>query len=473
MYYIKIITGLTHIKRFQRLFANCISAFNDPIALFGMAGKAVQALGWLIAIPLVTTCLTAAEQGFYYTFASLVALQIFVELGMSGVLVQILSHSIVGIELPKVKGRDWGGNKFNLGHLSLVVRFANQWYLCAGATVAIGLCIVGQYFLTSVNSKEAVPISWFWPWVVLAVATGAAMWNIGRLAVLEGLGFISLATKIRLVSSIGGLATLLLSLHLGFGLWSIALQSIASVASAFILIHLGAGWYIQKLKKFQKCGRFSWRQEAWSFQWQTAISAACGWFIFHAMTPALFKSVGPVEAGKFGLGMQIAMGIQTLSMVWIQVRSPGWGKLVASQDWDGLEQDWFRAQRKAIIFSVIASILLFLPFMVAEKNDWIDGDRIPNIYVLIPLTLVSMCNVWIFGIATYLRSFKKEPFLMISIFGAFLMGFIVTNDSLLTPQRLAWAYTVMTIIVGGGLGTLVWLRCRAAWRNDRCLNNLQ
>src|ERR1700719_2062578 len=60
-------------------------------------GYTVLARGWaalagLVSLLLIARTLSPAEQGYYYTFGSLVALQIVFELGFSYVILQLASH---------------------------------------------------------------------------------------------------------------------------------------------------------------------------------------------------------------------------------------------------------------------------------------------------------------------------------------------------------------------------------------------
>jgi hypothetical protein len=52
-------------------------------------------------IIMIPSCLTASEQGYYYAFASLLALQIFFELGFNQVIMQLVSHEAAFVQFNK------------------------------------------------------------------------------------------------------------------------------------------------------------------------------------------------------------------------------------------------------------------------------------------------------------------------------------------------------------------------------------
>ena len=55
----------------------------DKAIVFTSSASIVGALGNVISVILVVKYLTGIEQGFYYTFGSIVAIQIFFELGLN------------------------------------------------------------------------------------------------------------------------------------------------------------------------------------------------------------------------------------------------------------------------------------------------------------------------------------------------------------------------------------------------------
>ena len=64
----------------------------------------VLARGWagvsgLITVALIARRLSPAEQGYYYTFGSLVALQIVFELGFSVVILQLATHEVAHLTI--------------------------------------------------------------------------------------------------------------------------------------------------------------------------------------------------------------------------------------------------------------------------------------------------------------------------------------------------------------------------------------
>ena len=64
----------------------------DKAILFTVMARIFQGVGGIISVLLVATCLTGVEQGFYYTFGSILAIQIFFELGLGTIITQFVAH---------------------------------------------------------------------------------------------------------------------------------------------------------------------------------------------------------------------------------------------------------------------------------------------------------------------------------------------------------------------------------------------
>ena len=64
----------------------------DRAIVFTIMARGWSSLAGLVTLLLIARFLTGAEQGYYYTFGSLVALQIVFELGFSLVILQMASH---------------------------------------------------------------------------------------------------------------------------------------------------------------------------------------------------------------------------------------------------------------------------------------------------------------------------------------------------------------------------------------------
>lgn len=60
----------------------------DGAIAYSSAARIIQAVANLLTIFFIATLLSSDEQGYYYTFASVVSIQVFFELGFTGIMTQ-------------------------------------------------------------------------------------------------------------------------------------------------------------------------------------------------------------------------------------------------------------------------------------------------------------------------------------------------------------------------------------------------
>ena len=83
----------------------------DRAIFFVLLHRSAGSISSFITLLLITHFLTPIEQGYYDTFASILGLQIIFDLGFGTVLIQCVSHEMVGIRITKDA---ISGNKENL-----------------------------------------------------------------------------------------------------------------------------------------------------------------------------------------------------------------------------------------------------------------------------------------------------------------------------------------------------------------------
>lgn len=64
----------------------------DKAIAYSSAARIVQAGSNIVTIFFLAKYLSQEEQGFYYTFGSLVAVQVFFELGLTNIITQFVAH---------------------------------------------------------------------------------------------------------------------------------------------------------------------------------------------------------------------------------------------------------------------------------------------------------------------------------------------------------------------------------------------
>src|SRR5215467_1733187 len=187
------------------------TAMDRPVML-ALLGRSWQILAGPITLLLIAKFFTPEEQGFYYTFASLLALQSFIELGFSVVIINVASHEWAHLSLSEY-GRIVGESDA-LSRLISLGRFAFKWYAFGSLIFILGVGSAGYVFL---SRSEYSSIQWEAPWFALVVTTGFLLWGTPLTSILEGCNQVETINKFRLSQAIMGSLALWLTLGLGGG----------------------------------------------------------------------------------------------------------------------------------------------------------------------------------------------------------------------------------------------------------------
>ena len=119
----------------------------DSAVLFGIFSKLWMFVSGPVSTLLIAVYFSAAVQGYYFTFATLLALQVFVELGLGTVTQQFASHEWSNLSL-----NDDGviiGDSKSIEKLSNITRISVKWFLNASIILFIGLSFGGYFFFGS------------------------------------------------------------------------------------------------------------------------------------------------------------------------------------------------------------------------------------------------------------------------------------------------------------------------------------
>ena len=149
--------------------------------------------GWGLAaggvmILIISATLTPQQQGFYFTFSSLLGLQIFFELGLNQVVIQLVSHESAHISRDALGCPN--GDFAHLDRLASIVRLLRRWYLAAAiafcaVTTAVGILLFHR-------AENIAMSNWLGPWVLLVIVTALNLYLSPMLAVIEGCGWVGL-----------------------------------------------------------------------------------------------------------------------------------------------------------------------------------------------------------------------------------------------------------------------------------------
>jgi uncharacterized membrane protein len=143
----------------------------DRAVVFTVLARAWTSGFGVITIVLIARFLLPVEQGYYYTYASLIALQMVFERGFSQVVMQRASHERAHFSIGP-DGSVAGGQTAH-AKLASVLQLSVRWYGVGSLPLGLALIPIGSYFFSSHRHLgDTVPRRV--PWVAAAMAAVCA-----------------------------------------------------------------------------------------------------------------------------------------------------------------------------------------------------------------------------------------------------------------------------------------------------------
>ena len=422
----------------------------DRAIAYTLLARVAQIAGSTGTVLLILRYLTPVEQGYYYTLLSLVSLQTVFELGFSFVILQMAAHESVHLKFLQ-DGRI-EGDPTARARLASILQKTLRWYLVAAFALCVGLLPLGEYFFLR-HAQTGAPVAWQGPWLAAVLCTAVLFFLNPFFSFLEGCGQVWQAGRMRFGQALFGALAAWGALLSGHGLYSPGAVVIAYIAVGGAFLWFWRRPLVRLLRDAVNGNRVSWRAEVWPFQWKIAVSWICTYFAAQILTPVLFAYRGPAEAGRFGMSLSIATYLCTLVLAWMSTKATLFGKMVARGDFTQLRGVFFRTLRQSMLILAgisaaceagVVALHYLMPHLAARMVS-------PTLFTILLLATLGSFLVQSMGI--YLRSFKREPFLMQSVVVAVLTVLL----SLSTVK--AWgtagvgaSYLLCTGVIGLALG---------------------
>lgn len=434
----------------------------DGAISFSLIARVIQIFGGLLSIILISSFLSKEEQGYYYTFSSIVAIQVFFELGLNSIITQYVAHEAAHLQWKSAT--ELTGSSDHLSRLSSLLQFCLKLFGILCIVLFVVLYVAGSIFFTHYNSG-AENISWQWPWLLLAAGTALMFFVNPILAFLEGLGKVKEVARIKILQQCVCIVAIVLLMLLKGGLFVLSAISLVSfiILTGSILFSYRRGLLIF-IYKAKGVAEVNYWKEIFPYQYKIAISWISGFFIFHLFNPVLFATEGATVAGQMGITLQALNGISTLSMSWITTKVPLFCSLIAKKEYTALDRSFNTIIKQLAAVSSIL-LLLFMSFItIVDLVNHPLANRFLPLIPLIFLCVVTFVNQFIFSWATYLRCHKQEPFLVNSLVGGILCVFsTILLGRYFGLMGVVTGYTLLTLLVGVPWSYAIFVNKKNSW----------
>jgi len=433
----------------------------DRAVFFAIMAKLSLILSNLIILFLIPFFFSPEVQGFYYTFLSITSIQVFAEMGLGVVISTYTSHEWAHLSFNN-KLEIKGDLKAKLRLISLG-NFAFKWYLSAAILLSIGLMLGGGIFFAS--SKWDSSSEWFAPWIMLSIISGINLLFIPVWSFLEGCNrtvdiyFYKFAQSI-----VVGIVTCL-AIYFDSGLWTAFIAGLTlTIFNLLTICRKYKIFLLDILFQHAKKGYLDWRKDILPMQWRISGSWLSGYLTFSLFTPVLFHYQGPIVAGQAGLTLLFAATLTTLASSWIQPKAPVFAILIARKKYEVLRRKFWKLVSTVTVVTFIMVILIC--FFIYLLNRWshpLSLRLLPtetSAYFLFSSALTAISIPF----STYLRAFKREPLLQLSIFSGLLSAIsIFVTGKYYSAEIMAINNFIITLLIIPCV-FFIWHKCSKQWQ---------
>lgn len=413
----------------------------DRAIFFVLLHRGSGSISSFITLLLITHFLTPVEQGYYYTFASILSLQIIFELGFGSVLIQFVSHEMVGIKITKDA---ISGNKVNLARLYYMISLAIKWYFFVSIGILLVVSPLGYVFFSTSTMDSLPTLTWLLPWLFLVLSASLSLLVTPMLSIAEGCGFVAQVAKMRLLQTLTAAFFAWLLLLSGFGLYASAATALGTFVVGALWIHRN---FYHVIKAAIQCSDKSqkgnlWKDEILPMQWRIALSWLSGYFIFNLFNPVAFRFFGAKFAGQLGLSLSVITLMTGISLSWFMTKVPTFGRLIADNRRTELEHLYQKTFKHSLLFLCLVGATATTVLYFLNYQEFQLAQRFINPSVFIFLVLTGVGNHIIACQATYVRSHKVEKYLGNAIATAVLMSGMLYLATQFTENYIVYFYFV-------------------------------
>ena len=435
----------------------------DRAVFFGLLSRIWGLAAGSVTAILVATHFSPELQGYYYTFTTILALQVFVELGLGTVAAQFASHEWSKLNL-NASGHIMG-DKDALSRLISIANLITTWFLFGGILVAIGLGAVGYVFFSTSPGHN---INWRSPWFLLCAVTGPAIWMVPTWSLLEGCNQVGRLYSFRFFQGLLVSVAVWIAILSGAGLWTASISGIAALFCSIVFLKRRYWGFVKTLLLSKPAGpQIKWRTDMLPMQWRIAVTWMSGYLYFSLFTPVLFKYHGPVVAGQMGMTWALVGLVGSISISWLSPRVPQFGMLIAQRRYSDLDQLFWKITRIVVVVTVLVAASIWggvclLNVMNQPIAKRLAARLLPPIptgfFLLGQLLMVTSAPF-----SVYLRAHKKEPMMVVSVTAAiFIAVATVILGKYSSATAVAIGYCLVQLMVVPFV-FLIWLRRRAEW----------
>jgi hypothetical protein len=429
----------------------------DRATFLAVSSKILLMGSGLVTTVMVANFFSQEQQGYYFTFLSVISMQIFAEFGLGIVVGSYASH-----EWARLKLDDRGciqGNQDSLSRLMGLGGFAKKYYLNI-SVVCFLLLLFGGTFFFLMKSSHNIDL-WLMPWCFLSLLTAMSLYMVPFWSILEGCNQVESVYILRLAQVLIAGLVAWVTIYLGFGLWAIPMSGFAGIILIIFLMFRRHNNFFNTIFYSKSSGaKLNWRDDIFPMQWRIGLSWISGYLTFSLYVPVIFYFKGPVLAGQTGMTLAFVSAVTAVISSLISPKTPLFGILIAQLKFNELDRMVYRLSLRVILIAISIASIIWLGIYLINVFQFPIAERLlpplPSAFFL--GGAVVLCAG--LPMSAYLRAHKKEPLMPLSILcGLFTSTAVFFTVKFYSIDLMAIMY-FLSILIFTPFIFLIWFNFR-------------
>lgn len=362
-------------------------------------------LSGLISAYIVVAFLSLKEQGYWYTFNSLLAIAAFAELGAGQILLRFVAHETSRLATT-------GQQSVAADRLRNLFKFTLTWGASVSgfaAMVAVPLGVAWMWV-----SSEVV-VAWLSPWLLAGISLAPTLFLAFLNSFFEGAQFVSAVNFRRLVVSWVVVLVTAISAYAGYGLWCYGVgKTLGAIVGLCLVALMHKNYILNGRLLIRSKLQFAWRSEFLPIQKRYALTWVTGLLVNGIYAPVIFRFAGAEAAGKFGMATSIVAVMSGIASSWLTARQAKMAKLAGA----GNKSEVGVLLKSVVAISTVAYLLgvSVLVAIMSWSPEFLSEylERILPMSDMIILSISGYIWILISVYTTHVRSFNVEPFVRIA-----------------------------------------------------------
>ncbi len=387
--------------------------------LWSWLNTALRVGAALFILPLAVRLIPRDEFGLWYVFLALGNFSMLLEMGFSqtiGVNASFLwagAGSPRALGLPEMSATD----STPAERLAPLVRTFVRFYQLVGAGVFLLLLCAGSFWIwrqtEALDARHSLRMAWFVFAAGFAINFSGSVWS----AILNGINRVRETQQSQLIAATSGLTLSLVGLLLGWRVWALVSGQVLTGLLTWNLVRHRLLKAVPELRSFKNPPNWKLLPTLWPLAWRNGIGSLGMFLVTQANTLICSAFLDLRATASYGLSVQLANTLASVSGMFIQVRIPYLAQMRITQGNHSIAQ--FFAQRVTwftLMFAAGAILLVsFGPWglkLVGSQTPLLSTPLLALLLLAIFLT-THHCLY-----AALVLTENQNPFVAIGLFSA-------------------------------------------------------